>query len=375
MLKKIIDITLFKILAGFYTLVIVLGFLKRIYFDYHRYTPYEETESYLWLKIIFHYYILDWIFVMIFMTIIAYTSKKMLKTKSLKFVIVSHVFFSFIIGWFIYILASITLYFTGQISMENAINNISFKHIMQNVVANFLTYFSMLGIIYLYYYIKKLETTEQQKINLATQLTEIKMKILTDRLHPHFLFNTLNTISTLIDVNKKKAQNVIVDLSDLLREIIELKEDNLITLSQELNLLNKYLDIKSIRFYDHLKIKTNVQENINDALIPNMLIQPIIENSFKHGYSFNHTNLEIELNIYKKDEQLIIEIKNDGKSFETSIAQLKIRGVGLKNTINRLKTLYGKNYKFSMTNNENNKGVITQIIIPFELAEAKLYSF
>ena len=375
MLKKIIDITLFKILAGFYTLVIVLGFLKRIYFDYHRYTPYEETESYLWLKIIFHYYILDWIFVMIFMTIIAYTSKKMLEKKSLKFVIVSHVFFSFIIGWFIYILASITLYFTGQISMENAINNISFKHIMQNVVANFLTYFSMLGIIYLYYYIKKLETTEQQKINLATQLTEIKMKILTDRLHPHFLFNTLNTISTLIDVNKKKAQNVIVDLSDLLREIIELKEDNLITLSQELNLLNKYLDIKSIRFYDHLKIKTNVQENINDALIPNMLIQPIIENSFKHGYSFNHTNLEIELNIYKKDEQLIIEIKNDGKSFETSIAQLKIRGVGLKNTINRLKTLYGKNYKFSMTNNENNKGVITQIIIPFELAEAKLYSF
>ena len=375
MLKKIIDIALFKILAGFYTLVIVLGFLKRIYFDYHRYTPYEETESYLWLKIIFHYYILDWIFVMIFMTIIAYTSKKMLETKSLKFVIVSHVFFSFIIGWFIYILASITLYFTGQISMENAINNISFKHIMQNVVANFLTYFSMLGIIYLYYYIKKLEATEQQRINLATQLTEIKMKILTDRLHPHFLFNTLNTISTLIDVNKKKAQNVIVDLSDLLREIIELKEDNLITLSQELNLLNKYLDIKSIRFYDHLKIKTNVQENINDALIPNMLIQPIIENSFKHGYSFNHTNLEIELNIYKKDEQLIIEIKNDGKSFETSISQLKIRGVGLKNTINRLKTLYGKNYKFSMTNNENNKGVITQIIIPFELAEAKLYSF
>jgi len=375
MLKKIIDIALFKILAGFYTLVIVLGFLKRIYFDYHRYTPYEETESYLWLKIIFHYYILDWIFVMIFMTIIAYTSKKMLETKSLKFVIVSHVFFSFIIGWFIYILASITLYFTGQISMENAINNISFKHIMQNVVANFLTYFSMLGIIYLYYYIKKLEATEQQRINLATQLTEIKMKILTDRLHPHFLFNTLNTISTLIDVNKKKAQNVIVDLSDLLREIIELKEDNLITLSQELNLLNKYLDIKSIRFYDHLKIKTNVQENINDALIPNMLIQPIIENSFKHGYSFNHTNLEIEMNIYKKDEQLIIEIKNDGKSFETSISQLKIRGVGLKNTINRLKTLYGKNYKFSMTNNENNKGVITQIIIPFELAEAKLYSF
>ena len=78
MLKKIIDITLLKILAGFYTLVVVLGLLKRVYFDYHRYTPYEESENYLWFKIIFHYYILDWIFVMLFMVIIAYTSKKML---------------------------------------------------------------------------------------------------------------------------------------------------------------------------------------------------------------------------------------------------------------------------------------------------------
>jgi len=375
MLKRIIDITLFKILAGFYALVVVLGFLKRVYFDYHRYTPYEETEDYLWVKIIFHYYILDWIFVMLFMVIIAYTSKKMLETKPLKFVIISHVFFSFFIGWFIYILASITLFATGQIDFQDAINNISFKHLMQNVVANFLTYFSMLGIIYLYYYIKKLEATEKQKINLATQLTEVKMKILTDRLHPHFLFNTLNTISTLIDVNKKKAQNVIVDLSDLLREIIELKDDNLITLSQELNLLNKYLDIKSIRFYDHLNIKINIQKNIDDALVPNMLIQPIIENSFKHGYSFEHTNLEIELEIYEKDKQLVIEVKNNGKSFETSLEQLKMKGVGLKNTINRLKTLYGKNYNFSMSNNENGKGVITKIVIPFELAEAKLYTF
>jgi hypothetical protein len=233
----------------------------------------------------------------------------------------------------------------------------------------------MLGIIYLYFYVQKLETIEKQKLNLASQLSEIKMKILTDRLHPHFLFNTLNTISTLIDVNKKKAQNTIVDLSDLLREIIEFKEDNLISLDQELNLLKKYLDIKSIRFNDHLSIKTDIEDNIENALIPNMLLQPIIENSFKHGYSYEHTNLEIEINIYKKDDYLIVEIKNNGKSFETSISELQIRGVGLNNTINRLKTLFGNNYKFSMTNNPNKKGVLTKITIPFELSEAKLYTF
>lgn len=375
MLNKIIDRTLLNILAVFYGLVVALGFLKRVYFDYHRYTPYEADEEYLWLKIIIHFYILDWIFVMLFMIIIAYTSKKMLETKSLKFVIISHIFFSFFIGWFIYVLGSITLFSLGQLNIVDAVNNISFGHLMQNIVSNFLTYFSMLGIIYIYFYIQKIETIEKQKLNLSSKLTEMKMKTLTEKLHPHFLFNTLNTIIALIDVNKKKAQNTIVDLSDLLRDIIELKEDNLITLIQELKLIKKYLDIKSIRFSDNLTIKINIQKDIENAIVPNMLLQPIIENSFKHGYSYEHTNLVIELKIYKRNNELIMEIRNDGKSFETDIDNLKIRGIGIENTINRLNTLYGNKYIFSMENIKNNQGVITQIIIPFQLAIPELHTF
>lgn len=371
-MKKYIDIKLLKILAIFYTIVEVLAFLKKVYFLNQKDTPLEQIN---WVRVICQIYIIDWVYVMLFMILMAYAAKKVLIFKPFKFVLWIHAFFSFFIGWFIYFLSSLTLFLIGQINIENAIDNISFHHFMQNIVVNFLIYFSMIGIIYSYYHIQKIEKIEKQKTNLKTQLTETKMKVLTEKLHPHFLFNTLNTISSLIDIDKSKAKNTIVDLSDLLREIIELKEDPLISLEQELNLLKKYINIKSIRFYDHLDIEVIIQEGLENVLIPSMLIQPILENSFKHGYSYNHIFLKIKLNIYKKENQLIIEIINNGKKINNSISELQKLGVGIKNTINRLDTIYKNNYLYSMKNLDLNKGVITQISIPFQIAEAKLHKF
>lgn len=371
-MKKFIDIKLLKILTIFYTIVEVLAFLKNIYFLNQKNVPFDQIN---WLRIIFQIYLLDWVFVMTFMIFMAYATKKVLIFKPLKFVLSIHIFFSFFISWFIYILSSLTLLLIGQINLEQAVDNISFIHVMQNIVVNFLVYFSMIGIIYSYYYIQKIKNIEKQKTKLKTQLTETKMKVLTEKLHPHFLFNTLNTISSLIDIDKLKAKNTIVDLSDLLREIIELKEDHLITLEQEINLLQKYIDIKSIRFYDHLDVKLKIQDNLENVLIPSMLIQPILENSFKHGYSYNHTYLKIKLHVFKENKNLIIEIINNGKKISSPLNELQKLGVGIKNTIDRLEALYKNNYQFTMKNINLNKGVITKISIPFQIAEAKLHKF
>ncbi|MFI0429407.1 sensor histidine kinase [Mariniflexile sp. HMF6888] len=226
---------------------------------------------------------------------------------------------------------------------------------------HFLIYFSNVFIVNTYYHLDKIKNTEVQKAKLKQQLSDVKVNILKYQLHPHFFFNTLNSISQLIEVDKTLAQNTLADFSDLLRDIVYLKDTNFLNLGKELDILNRYLDIMSIRFSDHLEIKLNVQDDIEDILIPSLIIQPIIENSFNHGYSDKNTSLKIEISIKQIKDNLEIKIKNNG----APLAQKNvIYGTGLKNTIERLETLYEDGYKFSIKNLPNENGVVTNLVFP-----------
>ncbi len=228
---------------------------------------------------------------------------------------------------------------------------------------DFLGYVGFVSIIYSYYYINRTIKIEVQKAQLSEQLTNVKMEALKSQLNPHFLFNTLNSISALIKEDQKKAQDMIVFLGDLLREILIIKNENLIPLHQEISILNKYIDIMRIRFSDHLTMDIQIEEGIKDVLIPSMIIQPIIENSFKHGYSYNVENLKVTLNIYKKDNKLFINITNNGEMID----DIQSVGMGIKNIKDRLFTLYNKNFDFIFRNLKNNTGVETIMEIPLEL--------
>ena len=110
-------------------------------------------------------------------------------------------------------------------------------------------------------------------------------------MHPHFLFNSLNSIHSLMDISIEKSKSMVVDLSDLLRNVLDKKDQNLIELQEELFILKKYIHIKETRFSDQLDIQLNVEEGLENILVPNMLIQPIVENSTKHGYGKEHISL------------------------------------------------------------------------------------
>jgi LytS/YehU family sensor histidine kinase len=237
---------------------------------------------------------------------------------------------------------------------------------------NLTVYVTFVIVIYLYYYFNRLQKAELQKAELQIQLSNTKLSFLKSQLHPHFLFNTLNSIHSLIRNDKKKSQNMLADMSDLLKEMMNTKDKNLIKLQNELLLLNKYLNIKNIRFSDDLKIKLDVANNLENALVPSMLLQPIVENSIKYGYSKNHLQLVLSIKIFKKEEQLIFIIENDGKPLEETLNNLRNNGTGLKNIIERLKTLYADNYTFDMYNDV--EGVTTKISIPYKIAEYELVS-
>lgn len=226
---------------------------------------------------------------------------------------------------------------------------------------NFFLYFCSVAIVYAYYYFKKHQEIELKESQLKTQLLDSKIRSLQSQLQPHFLFNALNDITSLIDVSPEKAQESIADLSELLRRTLQLNDSKFISLEEELELMHKYLEIERIRFLDRLKIRETVVGDIYGVLVPPLLLQPIVENSLKHGFSFDHDQIEIRIHISTQKGKLTIKISNNGKPLTEGREHY---GIGLSNIITRLETLYAGNYFFELINEVDGKGVQTHIEIP-----------
>lgn len=225
---------------------------------------------------------------------------------------------------------------------------------------NFFLYFCAIGIVYGYYFFQKQKNAEVKESQLKTQLLDAKINALQTQLQPHFLFNTLNDIISLIDVDKVKSQDAIADLSDLLRTTLYLKDTKFISVGQEVALAKKYLEIEKIRFDNKLKITFSVAEDVIQEEIPPLLLQPILENSIKHGFSMQHDSLKVKTQIFREENLLVIVCSNNGKPIKK---ESLIHGTGISNVISRLQTLYVTNFIFQMEN--NNRGwVVTSIKIP-----------
>lgn len=359
-MKKFIDIKLIKILAAFYGVVVLLTLSKRLYLIISARA--FENESFSWFELIFSGTFLDWVLVILYMVFVAALTKEMF-ARNFKFgtMLLIHSVLSILMTWFLFICASVINLIIGHYDLEKAINNLSLNHFARTFDINFVNYFVMAAIIYVYYYLNKIREYESLKTQLSTKLADAKMRALKDQLHPHFLFNTLNGISTLVKTNPTQAQNTIADLSDLLRDILELKNNDFISLQKELGILNKYFNIMLIRFSDHLTININIEEGVEHCLIPTMLLQPIVENSIKHGYSYKVKELIIEIEIYKKGDKLVIKVLNNGQPVKKEALR---NGNGLNNIQERLEALYNEDSEFHFYNMDE-KGVATKIIIPF----------
>ncbi|WP_339915869.1 sensor histidine kinase [Yeosuana marina] len=360
-MKKYIDYTLVKILAVLYGFIVFISFIKKMLIIIRKDVDFSKID---WLNFLFGRTFLDWLLITLYMVFASAITKRMFSANlKFKHILGVHLFLAFSITWFIFFMAAIIQLLIGNVDMTFVKENIlTWEHYIDFFDVNLVVYLFMASIIYIYFYIQKMNEIEIQKTSLKSQLIDTKMKILKSQLQPHFLFNTLNSISTLIETNPKQAQNTLVDLSELLRDILDLEEKDLIPLMLELSLLKKYLNIMEVRFNDHLTLKIDVSESVTNALLPSMILQPIVENSIKHGYSNKIKKLEIEIEMRKIHTNLVIKISNTGVYM---IKSQFIKGNGVKNIISRLDTLFGDKYKFMFTNKKNKQGVITTIIIPF----------
>ncbi len=191
-----------------------------------------------------------------------------------------------------------------------------------------------------------------------------RMEALTRQINPHFLFNTLNTAVSMTRVNPETAREVLVKLSTILRRLLSQKE-TFVPLREELEFIDNYLDIELVRFGpEKLRFRKEVDESTLGALVPSMLLQPIIENSIRHGLSRRIEGGTIHLRTAQHNGRVVIEIRDTGVGIpEDKIPEIFASGIGISNVNERLKVLYGKDYVFHI-DSKVGQGTFIRIEIP-----------
>ena len=198
---------------------------------------------------------------------------------------------------------------------------------------------------------------------LQSQLTKAQLQALKLQLNPHFLFNTLHTISSLTLIGESKTSaNVTIRLGDFLRRTLDFEEHQLVPLSKEIDFFDLYLAIESVRFKDRLVIEKDIPESCQGFMVPNLILQPLVENAVKHGIAKLKSARLIRLSVTKRDSDMEIQLYNDGSSFQPSA----VRGIGLENVKSRLERLYNDNFTFELQDADHGNGVMALIIIPID---------
>jgi len=227
---------------------------------------------------------------------------------------------------------------------------------------NLLTYAAIVGLVHLVDYYRKYRDRELRSSRLEARLTRAELDVLKMQLHPHFLFNTLHAISTLMHRDVAAADRMLTRLADLLRLAIADGSAQEVTLAHELEFIGRYLEIQQIRFPDRLRIRMEVAPETLDALVPSLVLQPLVENAVRHGIAPRVSGGELAVRAAREGESLTLEVMDDGPGLPAQGASAG--GVGLANTRARLEQLYGKRHRFDMVNRAEG-GLRIAIVLPF----------
>jgi len=221
-----------------------------------------------------------------------------------------------------------------------------------------ITYWAILAVIS-----AKHERTNSAK--LQAQLAEAQLQALRMQLHPHFLFNTLHSISALILDDPVLAKRMISLLGDFLRMTLESSGDQYVAFSVELEFLKRYLAIEQVRFQDRLSIDMKIDPATLKARVPNLILQPLVENAIRHGIAPRLAPGRIDIRARQLNGSLQLQIQDDGLGLQEGTNGSDSKGLGLSNTRARLQQLYGSDYRFELSS-ANDGGVIVTMEIPFQ---------
>lgn len=233
-----------------------------------------------------------------------------------------------------------------------------------------IIYWSLVGLSHAYDYYRRYRERERRAAQLEldaaqleAQLAQAQLGALRMQLHPHFLFNTLNTISVLMQEDVEAANRMLVRLSELLRLTLRSTDAHEVTLKQELEFLRGYLEIEQTRFHDRLRVLWQVDPDSLNAQVPNLLLQPLVENAIRHGVAPRAATGTIEIRATRRNGTIELCVRDDGGGINPDVKP-KASGIGLANTRARLKKLYGAAHRFDMSPADGG-GLMVTVTIPF----------
>ena len=229
-----------------------------------------------------------------------------------------------------------------------------------------MTSWAIVGISHALLYYRESREREIRAAQLETRLVAAQLTTLQQQLHPHFLFNTLHAISSLMHRDVNAADRVLVQLSDLLRITLEHLGQQEVPLGAELDALHKYVDIERTRFADRLVVRFDVQPDTLDTLVPSLLLQPLVENAIKYGVARRAGPGHIDISARRDGDKLHLEVRDDGIGLTGDALTALHKGIGVSTTRARLQHLFGADYRFEF--HRLTQGLAVIVALPWRQA-------
>lgn len=230
-----------------------------------------------------------------------------------------------------------------------------------------LVYWGTLIAAHAFEYYRQMQAGKTRAAELASQLAEAQLAALKMQIHPHFLFNTLNSIAALLHKDVEAADRMIARLSDFLRLTLKSSEKAVVTLEEELEFLKAYLEIEKIRFQNKLTVEMRVESAALDAQVPNLILQPLIENAVRHGVARQTSVGRLQIQARREANRLLIKIEDNGPGLNGGGNRKRKsgNGVGLSNTHARLGQFYDDDFSFEIADKKNYDGTVVSLNVPF----------
>jgi two-component system, LytTR family, sensor kinase len=266
-----------------------------------------------------------------------------------------------------------TLYITilhnsGRITWQSEMLGGALLSLPGGIVQRFMEYWLLLVLLMYMETHRQVREERTRVLQLQNELQTAELLALKKQLQPHFLYNTLNTVSALMDVDTKSARTVLSRLGQLLRITLDEERRETVPLIHEVDHVGNYLGIEAIRFKDRLQVRYDIASECQNALVPSMVLQPLVENSIKHGLDATNAEVHITIEALRNGDDIVLTVSDNGKGCPDVTQALARGGIGLRNVRERLSLLHGPKGRFQAISGQGN-GFHVVISLPFETTE------